>query len=91
MHRAVPTDFHVLLPVVSNAVFLLSLLVNMPWAALRSHGDYFLLGQQNPSVGLKQNPTETRGEADVEFRGSAFVFTGGLLHLLTFEMQYTCN
>lgn len=45
-------------------------------------GDDFLLRERDPSVAPKQNPaeTDTRGEVGVEFRGSAFVFTGGLLH-----------
>lgn len=38
----------------------------------------------------KQKPTNTRREVDVEFRGSTFVFTRELLHLLTFKMQYAC-
>lgn len=56
----------------------LSLLANMLWADidLHSHGDYFLLRQENPSVVPKQNPAKTRGEADVEFRGSVIVFKG---------------
>lgn len=52
-----------------------------------SHGDYFLLGQRNSPVVPKQSLAKTRGEVGVEFRESIFVFTGELLHLLTFGMQ----
>lgn len=63
--------------------------VNILWTDIDilSRGDYFLLRQQNPVV-PKQSLAKTRGEVAVEFIESIFGFTGELLGLLAFGMQY---
>lgn len=88
MHGEVQIDFPVLLPVVHKHSYLF--IPGVAAVDLHSHGDYFILRQYDPSEGPKQNPAETKREVDVEFRVSLSVFTGALLHLLTFEMQYAC-